>query len=164
MQTHTHTLVVHTSYTLVCELTVHIISHLSFASHTFIRGSNQPCNSDVRANLSGRKCFLMKSFINFNTTCQRTWCIDWLLIHISHSLPLSKQQGVPFSTLKCCCCCVVQRNAASAFTSHSHCRCRILLQISRSRERSCSKLGRSDSYCHAKYLLRYKSFIYSYKM
>lgn len=64
---------------------------------TFICVSNQPCNLSVRAALSGRKCFLMKSFINFNTTCQLTWCIEWELIHISDGLLLRKQ---PYSALK----------------------------------------------------------------
>lgn len=70
---HTHTLV-HTSYGVPAHST-HNFTLIHTHTHIFIQGSNQPCNSDVRANLSGRKCFLMKSFINFNTTCQLTWCM-----------------------------------------------------------------------------------------
>ena len=79
-------------------------THTHTNTHTSIWGSNQPCNSDVRANLSGRKCFLMKSFINFNTTCQLTWCMDRLLIHISNRVLLRNTAGVvPCSTLECLC-------------------------------------------------------------
>ena len=46
----------------------------------------------------------MKSFINFNTTCQLTWCMDRLLIHISNRVLLRNTAGVvPCSTLECLC-------------------------------------------------------------
>lgn len=66
--THTHT----PTHSWSCAQ-LHIISRWAFA------GSKQPCNVRVGA----ESAFWWSRFINFNTTCRQTWCIDWWLIHIS---------------------------------------------------------------------------------